>query len=112
MEQIEGIGLLIGADYYWRIVNDEQERIQEDLVAMSTKFGWVINGPIRSDRYSNDSDLSFALNVIGTAANEEEVFDLERFWNIESIGTNELQSNSDLNTEFVANFSQNCVELS
>ena len=43
------IDLLIGSDYYWDIVEGEVTRGSGGLVAVSSKFGWLVSGPISCD---------------------------------------------------------------
>jgi len=40
------IDVLIGSDYYWDLVLGEMKRQDNGLVALSSKFGWLISGPI------------------------------------------------------------------
>ena len=83
---IEGIGLLVGANYYWRIVSDEQERITEDLVAVNTKFGWTVHGPIRGSREENQSNVNLSLVLtVCEAEPDKNEFALEKFWNLEQV---------------------------
>ncbi|XP_036340485.1 uncharacterized protein LOC118749819 [Rhagoletis pomonella] len=41
---VDGINVLIGQDYYWRFNYGEFERLQDNLVAIKTFFGWTIQG--------------------------------------------------------------------
>ena len=44
------IDLLIGADSYWNIVDEKLKRDdQSGLVAISSLFGWLVNGPIKNE---------------------------------------------------------------
>lgn len=45
MEQ-EALGLLIGGDYYWNIVTGNTKRLDNRLVAVESKFGWLIQGTV------------------------------------------------------------------
>ena len=41
------INLLIGADQYWNIANDEVKRYgSSGLVEINSKLGWLLSGPI------------------------------------------------------------------
>ena len=50
------VDILIGADQYWNIANGEIRRGTRGPVAMNTKFGWTLSGPVenapRSDTHS------------------------------------------------------------
>lgn len=41
---LPGISILIGADYYWKIVTSNTCQIKYDLMGVATKFGWTIHG--------------------------------------------------------------------
>lgn len=40
------LSVLIGADYYWRVVTGKTERLSDALVAIETTFGWAVQGPV------------------------------------------------------------------
>ncbi|RWR99520.1 uncharacterized protein B4U79_08668, partial [Dinothrombium tinctorium] len=77
------ISILIGADYYWKVVTGKCERISSTLVAMETKFGWCLHGPINSVNFVG------ATNVMKVSIDEEISNRLKSFWEIESIGIKE-----------------------
>jgi len=66
------IEVLIGGDYYWKIVNDASTiRLSSTLVLIPTKFGWILTGNrtgitanqimvnrITLDHSDNDCDVS------------------------------------------------------
>ncbi len=39
--------MLIGADYYWRIVSGQVERKTDTLVAIESIFRWSVQGPVK-----------------------------------------------------------------
>ena len=41
------VDVLIGSDFYWELVLGEVKRQENGLVAISSKFGWLVSGPIR-----------------------------------------------------------------
>ena len=44
------IGLLIGADSYWKVVDGKLKKDdQSGLVVISSMLGWLINGPIKNE---------------------------------------------------------------
>jgi hypothetical protein len=75
------ISLLIGADYYWQIVQDEIVR-GDGPVAVKSKLGYLLSGPARC--IPSPTPTTNILNVM-TSHNIEE-FDVERFWTVESLG--------------------------
>ena len=45
------IDVLIGADYYWDIVEGEIKRENnERLIALKSKLGWLLSGPLTTKR--------------------------------------------------------------
>ena len=70
---------LIGADYYWDIVDDQVIRGQGPT-ALQSKIGYLMSG--RLDNLSDTIKQSF-LNL---HISVEENFDVARFWQLEPIG--------------------------
>ena len=44
----EAIDILIGSNFYWNIVTGEVHRGENGPVAVNSKFGWLLSGPIHS----------------------------------------------------------------
>ena len=92
-EQYEStVDILIGSDFYWDLVLGEINRQKGGLVAMSSKFGWLLSGPVK-----NSSDISEVTHsnlvvqipsTIPTSLDNECSLEkeLRRFWDIESLG--------------------------
>ena len=89
------IDILIGADFYWNFVSNESRRgEQPGPVALLTRLGWVLSGPI--DNYCEEirSTTNFAathvLRVDATTVqdvqNTNMTEQLKKFWDLESIG--------------------------
>ena len=48
------VDILIGCDFYWDLVLGEIDRQENGLVAMNSKFGWLISGLVKnSSKNSN-----------------------------------------------------------
>ena len=84
------VDLLIGSDYYWQLTTGEIRRGEDGPVALHTRFGWVLSGPIAAVNQETS-----AVNLITThpvRIDEEsdrlkELDDrLRSFWNLESLG--------------------------
>ena len=73
------ISLLIGADYYWDIVGDHIVR-GHGPTAVESKLGYLLSGPIQPIPHLSAANV---LMVTNSYCND---FDLERFWNLESVG--------------------------
>ena len=56
------IDVLIGSDCYWEIVGSETVRGDHGPTAISSKFGWLLSGPLRdpvtSDTVSSNLVIS------------------------------------------------------
>ena len=52
------IDILFGADYYWSIINNQFIKSKEGPIALDTKVGWMLRGPVNNPSVSvNDSVL-------------------------------------------------------
>ena len=92
-EDKKEIDLLIGADQYWNIVNGEVKRCgTTGLVAINSKLGWLLNGPIVTDR-NNDSTVNMTSHVMKVSfeKNADRLLSekIERFWDLDSVGVTE-----------------------
>ncbi|XP_071141877.1 uncharacterized protein [Mytilus edulis] len=72
------ISLLVGADHYWNIVEYHIVR-RNGPTAVKSKIGYLLSGPTYSKKTS-------MFNVL--ISHKDEEYNLERFWNLESIGIN------------------------
>ena len=89
MEKQE-LGILIGGDYYWEIVTGKINRINGALVALESKFGWLIQGVITVLSTRTEQPTG----VLHVGVGEEKMLSdqLRSFWEIESLG---IQSKMD-----------------
>ncbi|XP_053947719.1 uncharacterized protein LOC128856441 [Anastrepha ludens] len=86
IELADGINVLIGQDYYWIFNYGEIERLQENLVAIKTFFGWTIQGSC------GEKCNTVACNCVESVEeSSEKYFDIEKFWSLESIGIKSCQ---------------------
>ena len=49
-EQSSDVGMLIGSDYYWDVIIGDLKCSGNGLVAVSSKFGWLLSGPVKFKR--------------------------------------------------------------
>ena len=99
------IDMLIGSDHYWDVVTDGIVRSSEKLVAVSSKFGWLLSGPTNSVVKENDYSIS---NLIIEGHEEVESFnhgidltgELRHFWDTEAIGITEMVADSGKGSSF------------
>ena len=85
------IDLLIGADFYWTVMEGEIKRCNADgLTALNSKLGWVLSGPFDGKASSMTLNLmtDHVLNVQVSLSDEEEKLDklVETFWNLDTLG--------------------------
>ncbi|XP_064470712.1 uncharacterized protein LOC135385357 [Ornithodoros turicata] len=65
------IALLVGSDYYWKLVTGRVELLPGDLVAVETIFGSVVQGVQRSPSRT----LSTVVSVLSLCCEQQEFFD-------------------------------------
>jgi hypothetical protein len=89
------IDILIGAAFYWNFVSNESRRGEgRGPVALSTRLGWVLSGPIDNLSEESSSTTNFAathvLRIDATPVqdnlNPNMTEQLKKFWELESIG--------------------------
>ena len=92
MDSQDNIDVLIGSDYYWDIITGEVARGDDKLVAVSSKFGWLVSGSTKGDSgtahfttsnliVQKPYDFMESQNQAIELANS-----LNRLWDIESTG--------------------------
>ena len=64
------IEVLIGSDNYWDIVSGETVKGKNGPTAVSSKFGWLLSGPLNDQTASN----TVITNVIVTGENDQMMF--------------------------------------
>ena len=93
------ISLLIGADYYLDIVEDEVFGGQVHT-AVASKLGYFISGPLPTPSRSSNTLVNLLQTVTCTKGTE---LDLERFWSLESMGIVPL-SRTENQHDFLENY--------
>ena len=95
------IGILVGADQYYEIVLGEVVKGSSGPVAISSKLGWLLSGPVMS--YTDDNSRIVSNLVLDIIPSRREVFheskeitdSLENFWKHESLGLIEDKQTTD-----------------
>ena len=86
------IDLLIGADYYWCVVEGETKRCgTEGLVAINSKLGWLLSGPYEWNNQGSAAVNLATTHVLSIEFNEEQEeallsSEIEKFWNLDTVG--------------------------
>lgn len=97
------ITLLIGADFYWDIVENRVVR-GKGPTAVSSKIGYLLSGPIPSpDTEVHDNHV---LNILTATPAIEEI---ERFWKLESIGITPEEDDTPAET-CLTEYQDRCIE--
>ena len=67
------IDMLIGSDLYWQLVTGEIIRGQAGPVAVETKLGWVLSGPVNSNMTDGNNATVLTVHTlhIGTGPDEQ-----------------------------------------
>ena len=86
------IDLLIGSNFYWSVVTGKTKTGKNnETVGVETKFGWVLNRPVTSFEASTNSTFEneyshvLFLNTDQSVRNENINFNVNRFWDLETI---------------------------
>ena len=81
--------MLVGSDFYWHFVGNEIRQADRGPVAISSKLGWLLSGPLSPTEYHNIVSTSLIVTYSGynVATTEDEIVDtLKRLWEVEAIG--------------------------
>ena len=102
------VDLLIGSDHYWEVVTGEIMRDASGSIALNSKFGWILSGPVKHGRDQQGfTTASLVLqgsevpdasqNPSDTSLSEE----LKRFWETEAIGITDDPEYTDIDSQFL-----------
>ena len=98
------ISMLIGADFYWDLVEDHVVR-GNGPTAMKSKLGYLLSGPVHVQ--PDDSRATeHILNVLATPLPADM---LERFWSLESMGISKTSDDMD-KTDYFKNYQKSPIE--
>lgn len=92
----ESLGLLIGGDYYWDIVTGQTKRLENGLVAVESKFGWLIQGTVSIPVMSVTTE-TVDVNILHLSVDEGQALSdqLRSFWETESLGITDIKQNPE-----------------
>lgn len=98
------VTMLIGADYYWKVVEDRVIR-GDGPTAVKSKLGYLLSGPMPANCSQTTHHI---MNVL--TCRQPDVHALERFWEIESAGTTpELPEKSD--SEYFEHYQTHSIDF-
>ena len=95
------IDMLISSDYYWDLITGETIRREGGPVAIHTKLGWVLSGPVDSQEETTELAClitTHSLRVDCLPESEKLDAQLRSFWELESLGIQ--SSDSSVYEEF------------
>ena len=83
--------MLIGSDHYWDIVIGDLKRSDTGPVAVSSKFGWLLSGPVKHQGnrvgYTVSNLVVENSKTVETIGDDSELDDrLRQFWDTKAIG--------------------------
>ena len=96
------IDVLVGSDLYWQFISGKVIRSETGLVAVQSKFGWILSGVVADDH--SEGEITVSNLVITREVGTSEPMDdlkssLQRFWKTESIGIYEEPEEKCIKTE-------------
>ena len=97
------ISLLVGADHYWDIVGDDVVR-GDGPTAVESKLGYLLSGPAPS----TTGQFLISTNSILMLTTTPSEFNLERFWELESIGVTST-GNNPVDNNVLDHYLASCV---
>ena len=100
------IDVLIGSDFYWDIVTGDMKMGERGPIALSSRLGWLLSGPIESMAVANLASsymiVAEGMSKVDTSMKNDQLTELfKRFWENESLGINDIDC--DYNNNFISN---------
>ncbi|XP_065902306.1 uncharacterized protein [Dysidea avara] len=97
------VDMLIGLDHYWKLITGKVIHEGDGPIAMQTRLGWVLSGPVPGLSCQTTCNLvSTHLLMVDAYMPEESGQSLDstlkKFWDLESLGVN--QDTPDVYAEF------------
>ena len=72
------VDILIGGDQYWNIPNGKIRRGTRGPVAMNTKFGWTLSGPVENAPRSDTHSVNLTATHVLRADTQRNEFDVRQ----------------------------------
>ena len=88
-QDILEVDILVGIDYLWDIQEDEVIRGEPGQpVAVKTKLGWVLSGPLRGKNVQGLMQSNISLVIDSTALSKKQKLeeDVHKLWDLETLG--------------------------
>lgn len=87
-EEVLGVDLLVGSDNYWDLATGRVRRGSSGPMAIQTRLGWILSGPVDPLVMSTVLSVCFThtLKVEVCATDADLDNQLKTFWELESLG--------------------------
>lgn len=72
--------LLIGADFYWKVMTGKVERLTESLVGLESTFGWTVQGPVPMSSVTDTTCMHISLEEDTQISNSCMLFGKSNHW--------------------------------
>ena len=59
----EEVNILIGADFYWSVVDGPVKRRESGFAALQSKVGWLLSGPVGIDKNSETKFIDYCYRI-------------------------------------------------
>ena len=86
------VSFLIGADYYWDLVEDHVIR-GRGPTAVASKLSYLLSGPLQTSSSLPSNTVVNPLQTISSTKEDE--LDLEKFWSLEAMGISPQSEKND-----------------
>ena len=84
------VDVLIGSDFYWQLVGSEIRQGKGGPVAINSKLGWLLSGPLNSSEFTNNTSCNLILaheDANNCPNDNDQLYAmLKQFWELETIG--------------------------
>ncbi|XP_063400011.1 uncharacterized protein LOC134684639 [Mytilus trossulus] len=99
------VSVLVGADYYWSIIENHIIR-GDGPTAVKSKIGYLLSGPLHGTPSYNDQPTSM-MNVMTSRKTKE--CDLEKFWKLETLGIEQIDEKETGIKELREVYEKTCI---
>ena len=80
------VEMFVGSDVYWNLVTGVIRRGKDGPLALETKVGWVLSGPIETEDTTVSLVATHAMRTDSYPVQQTLDDQLKRFWDLESLG--------------------------
>ena len=98
------IDMLIGSDFYWRIVTGKLIRGEKGPVAIKSTLGWIFSGPVQSVSHESAVNLitTHVLRADDGVSNKMLDDTMKSFWELESMKIQVNDAEPSVDDQFMA----------